>query len=371
MTRPSATALALRYYGFAALCLLLLVPGASAAEAQLGGRLRVRVAPVAEAVLAERRTTTGVLRAWRTATVAAEVAGRVVQRRAEPGFLAEAGEVLLRTDSRRVQAALRGAQAALARQEVDLAKAQQDLARAERLFGKGAISEDRVDDQRFTLERAQAQVEEASAALEEAQRQADEITIRAPFTGKVEAVYAQPGDYVHLGTPIALLSDFSRARVITGISGMDISRIRPGDEAEVVLTDLGGLRLSATVTSVGSIKEVQGGTYPVELIIEGPGVQRLRDGLVATVAWRSDSQGAQPSVPVSAVLRRDGQLLVYAVSEGVVTERPIVVGRSDGDRTVIYEGVALGEQVVIEGHFALTDGALVEIDQVLGAGDLP
>jgi membrane fusion protein (multidrug efflux system) len=347
----------------AGLVLLLAGPPALAASADgtLGGRLRVRTADVTESVLAERRTTTGVVRAWRAATIAAETPGRIVERLVEPGHVAEAGELLLRTDPRRVEAGLRQARATHAARRVDVADAEQDLERAQRLFRENAISEDTVDDRRFALERARAQLDVAAAALADAERQVADASVRAPFAGKVEAVHVQLGDYVNVGTPVALLSDFSRARVVSGVGSADVGRISAGETVEISFADLGGLRLPATVTSVGSMRDPRGGTFPVELVLDGPAVGQLRDGLVATVAWGTGADGALPTIPTGAVVRRDGRLVAYVIDDGVAHERGIRTGRSDGDRIIVHEGLAPGERVVVEGHFALRDGARVEV----------
>lgn len=121
---------------------------------------------------------------------------------------------------------------------------------------EGAISQDVVDDRRFDLQRAQAQLEVTAAALEDAERQAVDADTKAPFAGKIEAVFVQVGDYVSTGTPIAVISDFSKARIVTGVSSTDISRIASGETAQIILPDLGGLELTAKVSSVGSIKDI-------------------------------------------------------------------------------------------------------------------
>ena len=347
----------------------LFVPPIAAADMDIGGAVRVTVARVTESVIADRRKTTGVIRAWRVVTVAAGMAGRVVDRAIEPGYSAGEGELLLRTDPRSAQATLREARATVSLCRVDVADAKQGLMRIESLLDSDAVSQDMVDDRRFRLARAEAQLEVASAALEEAERLAAEVEIRAPFAGMVEAVSVQVGDYVTPGVPVAVLSDFSRARVITGIGSAEISRVAVGHTAEISIAELGGLYLSATVTNVGRIKDQQAGTFPVELVIDGPGVVRLRDGIVATVVWDAGSEPAQTAIPTSAVLRRRGQLVTYVVEDGVVTERPVITGRSDGEQIVIHDGLLPGEYVVIDGHFALRDGATVEITNASDSGD--
>lgn len=356
-------------YGLILSWALLIAPYAGAQDSELGGRLRVSVAPATETTLTERRSTTGVVRAWRTATVSAEIPGRVRERHVEPGYFAAQEENLISVDPRRVNAALRSAQATLAAQRVNVADAEQDLERTLSLLAKGAVSQDVVDDRRFDLQRANAQLEITAAALEDAQRQAADVDTKAPFAGKIETVYVQVGDYVSTGTPVAAISDFSKVRIITGVSSRDISRIAWGETAQIILPDLGGLELPAKVSSVGSIKDARSGNFPVELVLDTGPLTRLRDGLVATVTWGAGMDKAELTIPTSAILRRDGRIVAYTVRDGIATERQITTGRSNAERVVIHEGINLGDHVVIEGHFALRDGARVDVVYERRPGD--
>ena len=71
-------------------------------------------------------------------------------------------------------------------------------------------------------------------------------------------------------------------------------------------------------------------------------------------------------VPRAAVLRRAGVLVVFRVeTEGDVQHarlQPVAVGRGRGEQVEIRRGLEVGQQVVVDGHFALTDGALVSVD---------
>lgn len=55
--------------------------------------------------------------------------------------------------------------------------------------------------------------------------------------------------------------------------------------------------------------------------------------------------------------------------DGIATEKQITTGRSNAERVVVHEGLNLGDQVVIEGHFALRDGALVDVVHGSQSGD--
>ena len=323
--------------------------------------MRVRVAEVSETVLVEDRTSTCIVLAYRKATVATEVGGRIVERSVEPGHLAAKGEVLARTDDRRARIRLLQADALAKARRAEAERALQELDRLEPLLQQQAISQDMLDDRRFAQQSAAAELEAALANAEDARREVEDTLIRAPFSGKVEVMHVQLGDYANMGQPAATLSDFSQARLICGVSSSEVGLIQVGETARATFADLGGVQLQARVTSVGSIKNERVGTFPVELLLEGAAAENLREGLVGVVAWRSaTANSAVLTIPSGAVVRRGGGHATYVVVDGVANETPIRTGRGDGRRVEVFAGVTAGDLVVIEGQFALRDGARVE-----------
>lgn len=328
----------------------------------MGGLLRVEVATVQEISMRVRGTNTGVVHAWRAATVAAEVPGRIVERHVEPGYEAKRGVALLVVDQQRLKASHRQTEAAYNLRAVDLADTRRKLERSRELVDRKLISQDVVDDQRFAVDRAVAALAEAQAQFDDAKHVLEDAIIRAPFDGKIETVHAQLGDYVRAGDPIATITDFSRARIITGIPSSSISLIALNDYAEVGFADIGGTKLKARVTSVGSVKDRNAGTFPVELELDIRGVKGLRDGLVGTIAWAADGNEERTlAVPATALVRRQGSVMVFVAEGGVVFSRPVRTRRNDGVMVEVVDGLSAGERVVVSGHFALQNGSRIEI----------
>ncbi len=350
---------------FALVICLALPAAASAAESlQLSTVVRVRTAPVDALSVGGNTVATGIVAAYRKATVAAEVGGRIVERLVEPGAQIEAGAILVRIDPDRLRLVLRQSEALAEARRVDVEHARHEYRRGENLFAKKVISQDTLDDLRFGQQRAQAQLQAALVEVASAERNLRDAGVASPFTGQIEQVHVQVGDFVGAGQPIATLTDFSRARVIAGVAGGDTNYLSAGETAEVAFDDLGGLAIEAEITSVGRIKEQPSGTYPVELMISGEIARRLREGMVANVAWAPQAANVSNiSMPAGALIRRAGKIGAYVVIDNTAYLREIRVGKSDGRRVEVLSGLRRGDEVVIEGQFALRDGARVEVER--------
>jgi len=334
--------------------------------------VRVRVAPVIEESIERSGTVSGVVHAFHRATIAAEATGRVMERRVEPGDVVDAGQALIELDATRLQLAVEQAQATLRTREIDLAEARRELERGDRLLGDDAISESRHDAQRFAVDRAKSAESLARVALRTAERNLADATVLAPFSGSVEDVQVDVGDHVSPGRPLATLVDLSRARIHAGVTGTEAAGLEPGTPALVALEELGGTAVEAEIHSIGRIADPASGTYDVELWLDSPD-GLLREGMVAQVRLPVEAGQRNPVVPRAALVRSETGTAVFVVdqsdSEPRAVARPVRIGRSNADKVEVLEGVSIGEEVVIDGLFALRDGApvLVEKTSYFGA----
>jgi len=130
---------------------LMAPPRALAEELNLSTNIRVRTATAAAIPVGGRGLATGVVSAYRKATVAAEIPGRIVERLVEPGTVARAGQVLVKIDPDRAGLRLRQAQAMADAARVELEHATHEYRRGVRLLKTNVVSQDVVDDLHFAL----------------------------------------------------------------------------------------------------------------------------------------------------------------------------------------------------------------------------
>ena len=322
--------------------------------------VQVRVAPVRPAELGRQATASGVVAAFRKAVVAAETAGRVVERAVEPGQRVEANQVLVVLDAERARFARNQAAAILRTRETAAEQAESELNRGRDLFERKFISPDRLDALNFAARRAHAEVASAKAQLATARRALADTSVRAPFNGTAEFMHVQVGDYLKVGVPVATVADFSRVRVRAGVIASEAEQLAENGVAEVALDALGGRRLLGEVNSVGRISDPATGTYAVEIWLDS-GQASLREGMLATVHLPYVVGPSRPAAPSGAVFRRKGALHVFVVEDGRARLKPVRTGRTSGALIEVLEGLSENELVVIDGQFALRDGAPVAV----------
>lgn len=327
-------------------------------------RVRVQVERVGLAKLGGGESVTGTIRAHHRATITAETQGRVLARAALPGAAVEAGGLLVELESSRQALEVRRTEAALGTASTVLRHAERELSRGEQLLASNALSTQRHDDLKLAVDKARNEFALAEVARDTAKRNLADTKIRAPFTGTVDALAVDVGDFVAPGTPVATLVDLSRVRIFGGVTAREAARLVPGTQAEVGVADLDGQSFEAELVSVARVAGQLDGTYEIELGMQNPG--GLRDGMVVSIELRDSSGAPTLLAPRAALLRRGGQTEVFVVERAgedpVAKVRSVRTGRVDGDRVEILDGLAAGDEVVFDGHFALKEGARVVID---------
>jgi multidrug efflux pump subunit AcrA (membrane-fusion protein) len=92
----------------------------------------------------------------------------------------------------------------------------------------------------------------------------------------------------------------------------------------------------------------------------------MRDGLVAQVDLPDVSEELRLLTLRSALLRREGRPEVFVIERNgprsIARARTLRTGRSAGEWIEILDGLEAGDEVVYDGHFALEDGSVVDVE---------
>ena len=173
---------------------------------------RVEVDTVKTGRIVEVRESVGTVRAFESITVTAKVAGIIKEIRFEEGQNVKAGDVLVATRCRR---APRGNRAGHRRGEPRQRSASNEIAikldRAQALSRTGAGTGAQVDDLTAQVKSLDSSIASAQAQRKAAEARLEDLTIRAPFAGRVGTRSVSLGAYISPGTRITSLDDLPRS----------------------------------------------------------------------------------------------------------------------------------------------------------------
>lgn len=237
---------------------------------------------------------------------------------------------------------------AAAELELILAKGRVARARAELKLIRGR----KEDDEKL----ASAALVQAAIALEDAEERLRDVEIRSPIDGILLKKEVEEGQIVASGisatsggTPIAQVADTSVMIVETHVDETDVGRIRVGQEAEIKVDAEPDRPISGKVDLIPPLGELESNlrVYKVRVLVAGEDVARLRAGYTAGVEILYDVRKNVLSVPIESVRKEGDQYYVYVPDSKSRKRVDIRIGRDDGERVEVLEGLDEDAEILI------------------------
>jgi multidrug efflux system membrane fusion protein len=355
----------------------------------------VEVAVVVRKTIPVQLRTIGNVQAYSTVSVKSRIAGQLMRVYFKEGQDVTKGELLFTIDPRPFEAALKQAEANLERdiaqvkqteanigRDMTQAKnAQVEANRYELLFKDGVVAKEQYDNFRTNAEALEATVRadraakanaEAAltadrAAVEEARLQLSYCSILSPIDGRTGSLIVQEGNMIKDNDAILVVINeitpiyvafsvpeqyFAEIKKYMAIERLRVEAVIPNEEARpeegfisfidnAVDTTTGTIRLKGTFTN----KE-----------------RSLWPGQFVRVILTLTEESNAMVVPSQAIQTgQEGPYVFVVKPDFTVESRPVVLGRTLNNETVIQKGINPGENVVTDGQLRLYPGAKVEV----------
>ena len=339
--------------------------------------------PVPEASILDA---SGYIIPHRQATVASQIAGRVISLPVEEGEQVAAGQILARLDDRDQQAARLQALAGIDQSQALLAQAETALADATPIFdrdrdqqARGLISAEAFDTERadYDTKRTnvaiqQAGLTNAQANLAAANTALSETVINSPFAGVVTETNVQVGEIISpFGTGsftrsgIVTLVDMTSLEAQVDVNEIYIDRISRGQQVAITLNAYPDWQIPGKVIAVIPTADETTATVKVRIALGSRDPRILPQmGLQASflgAASTGSAIGTGAVVGSNAVLSSGDTGTVFVINGNHVEARHVQLGALNGNDQVILEGLAPGERVVVGNLAQLSDGMRIRV----------
>ncbi|WP_244430314.1 efflux RND transporter periplasmic adaptor subunit [Roseivivax halodurans] len=178
---------------------------------------------------------------------------------------------------------------------------------------------DRVAEARAALAAAEAQVASAEQALRD-------LTIVAPFDGRVEQLEINEGEYVAAGDEVARIVDTDPLTVAIQVPQQSLNRIEAGQTAQVRF--ITGQTREGTVSFVGSAAASETRTFLAEIEVENADGE-IPAGVSAEVTIPTGDTQAHFVQPSIVSLSPEGEIGVKTVEDGTVAFHPVEIVKTE------------------------------------------
>lgn len=310
-----------------------------------------------------------------TASVALRprVDSQVVEVPVKDGAQVKAGDVLVRLDSRQIEAQVKQAEAQVAKDKAALEQADRDAARTADLLTRGAGAQINADNARTAAQTARAVLASDQAALDNLRVQQGYYTIVAPFDGRVGVIALKPGAVARQGeaaNAITTVNQMSPIYVSFTAPQMRLAELRAAmaaGSAKTFATPQGDTRTAAgKVTFIDNAIDPNTGSITARALFDNAD-EALWPGQFCNVRVILAVEPDAIVVPREAVMTGQNGAYVFAADGDIARMRAVVLNRVQDDVAVISSGLKPGEKVVVEGQAQLTPDARFVVRKPAGA----
>jgi multidrug efflux system membrane fusion protein len=312
----------------------------------------------------------GTVQAFNMVTIKSRVDGQIVKVSFREGQEVNAGDPLIQIDPRSFQAALEVAQAAKAKDEAGLVSAQADLDRYSQLVGSGYQTRQSVDQQKATVAQLQASLKGDQAQIDAAQVNLDYCDIRSPIAGRLGVKLVDIGNLVRATDNTGLVTITQTKPIYINFT-MAQENLHKIHEKQA----LGDLTVQAygadniTLLSEGKLTVIDNAVDQTTGTIRLKGEfantdERLWPGEFVDVRLILSTRKGVATVPQQTVQVGPNGYYAYVIKADNTVERRVVEIASMQDGiAVITKGLNIGEKIVVDGQYRLTEGAKVKITE--------
>ncbi|WHZ21716.1 MAG: Cobalt/zinc/cadmium efflux RND transporter, membrane fusion protein, CzcB family [Nitrospira sp.] len=307
----------------------------------------------------------------RLAHLSARVPGRIVSVYADLGQRVQEGDRLLLLDS----PAFGEAQLEYRKARTALKVTKKFLERAQALIDRGAIGAGEYQRREADYENARADLHEGEEKLHllgmtegEIERLANrtlphaevaQVSLRAPFVGDVIERNATIGEVIDPNKILFTVADLSTVWVRADFPEQQAGRLKTGLTVELRVSAYPDRIFHGTITYVGAVIDPTTRTVTARAEVSNPD-GRLRPEMFADVTLMTDEQSVL-SVPRGAVQQAGIRTVAFIVRGPRRFEsREITIGESSDDYVQVKAGLAMGDEVVTQGSYALKSELLRE-----------
>jgi RND family efflux transporter MFP subunit len=342
---------------------------------------RVLVATVGRHDLAPVERVSGRLEPARRAGLHFELSGQLDERPVEPGQTVREGDLLLSLAAGDFRDTLAEAEAQLEQERRNIQRDREllqlarrnyalqgnDLDRLEKLGADSLVSRSHLDESRIKLIQLESEVAHLKASVgmaesrlalkqaarNRAARNLDRTRLQAAFSGTVNAVHVQVGDYVTPSQTVVELIETATLDLYVEVRGEVARALAPGQAVDVTVS---GERLAGEIVALQIDPDPVTFTHALRVRLSG---DRARPGQVAQAHLPLRPLQQVTAVPTTAVSYDEGRTFVFRVNSDTLNKTEVLLGMRVGELQVIEEGITMSDRIVIRDVAALSHGQKV------------
>lgn len=237
----------------------------------------------------------------------------------------------------------------------------------EELYNMKALSESKLYEAKYEIESAQSKVKAALSEVELSQSNLAKTNLAAPSDGILAEIIIKPGDYITPQDVVAKFISDQGTNFEVDIPEKDVHKLVIGQPVTINCDSYQGRTFAGKLTEIAPTVKERTRTSTIKVSVEN-NEGLLRSGMFGRGVILLKELKDVLLVPSDSIVSlNDNAFLVPVVTpdyktpgEGVIMMRPCQLGEKLTDKTVIDNGLQIGELIVTETQGQLSDGMKVK-----------
>lgn len=218
--------------------------------------------------------------------------------------------------------------------------------RMKKLYEKGGISKQELDNTRTQYEVAKANWDSAQQALK----------VRAPISGYITSIEVRETDNVHAKDVLATVANTSQLKAHVWLTETEICQVEKGSQA---IANWQGFSLSGKVVQKAMSMSPSHNAFRVDLVFQNQ-QDLCKAGVISQIDITTYTNPQAYVVSRQNVKQDNNGKYVYKVVNNKANKAYIETGKENGSFEVV-KGIKKGDLVIVEGLNLIKDGSKVKI----------
>lgn len=309
----------------------------------------------------------GTVSSLATINVKPQVEGTLERIDVNEGDQVKRNQFIARIDDRTSSASLQQAEGELAQAQSALANARKNLARYQQLGISQAISRQDIDNQRNEVREDEATVRSREASVRNSRAELSYTNITSPVDGIIGIRNVDPGNLVSSSDsdPLVTITQLDPISVIFSLPEhyrrQIAERRTKGVAVKVYDSNHDQVLGNGKVSAIDSKIDSDTGTIRIRAMFDNKQTLLYPDQFVNVQVLLNVLPNAV-SIPETAVQNaQDGDFVYVVTKDNKVERRKITTQATSANQVAVKQGLAAGDQVVVDGVDQLKDGAKVNV----------
>lgn len=189
------------------------------------------------------------------------------------------------------------------------------------------------------------------------------VEVESTIAGVVKSVLTQEGATANPGVPLFQIVVMDVVEVVVDVPEKRIGQVRMGLPVEISVVSYPDRIFYGTIDGLSPVVDPASRSLETRIRVVNRGYQ-LKPGMFAEASIILRQLGEAVTVPLAALIDKEGQRVAFVVEQEVVREVTPQISFVQGERAVVESGIVEGDLVVVIGQQSLSGGDAVTVAEV-------